>query len=178
MLHCVQVSYKSEGWRVFFRGFYAIAFRAMIVNAATFFVYQNTLTYLTASKWCRYFNCLFLFCLWSEEGNETWKSALNVDVKGIKSEMVEENLIFCRDESKIWPHFCTNCISVGMYNLLNVGLHGWSALEQKCFKFIYLSATIWQRFEFSSMFLMLRRLLKTTVFEVPCRYYVSKNQEC
>ncbi|XP_046457378.1 mitochondrial basic amino acids transporter-like isoform X2 [Daphnia pulex] len=50
MLDCIRVSYRAEGWRVFFRGFYAIAFRAMIVNAATFFVYQSTLTHLTAAQ--------------------------------------------------------------------------------------------------------------------------------
>ncbi|XP_057369282.1 mitochondrial basic amino acids transporter-like [Daphnia carinata] len=50
MLDCVRVSYKAEGLPVFFRGFLAIAFRAMIVNAATFFVYQSTLTHLTTQR--------------------------------------------------------------------------------------------------------------------------------
>lgn len=48
MVDCIRVSYKTEGLPVFFRGFYAIAFRALIVNAATFYVYQSTLTHLTA----------------------------------------------------------------------------------------------------------------------------------
>lgn len=50
MLDCARVSYETEGWRVFFRGGYAIAFRSLIVNAATFFVYQNTLTQLTTQQ--------------------------------------------------------------------------------------------------------------------------------
>lgn len=48
MLHCAHVSYQSDGFRVFFRGFYAIAFRALIVNAATFFVYQSSLTHFNS----------------------------------------------------------------------------------------------------------------------------------
>ena len=43
MLDCIRISYQTEGWKVFYRGLSAIATRALIVNAATFFVYQHTL---------------------------------------------------------------------------------------------------------------------------------------
>ena len=43
MLHCFKVSYETEGLQVFYRGLGPIAIRALIVNAATLFVYQTTL---------------------------------------------------------------------------------------------------------------------------------------
>lgn len=47
MIDCIRVSYLQEGWQVFFRGFYAIAARALIVNAATFLVYETALWHLS-----------------------------------------------------------------------------------------------------------------------------------
>lgn len=50
MIDCVRMSYREEGWQVFFRGFYAIAIRALIVNAVTFLVYETTLWHLTNKR--------------------------------------------------------------------------------------------------------------------------------
>jgi len=47
MLDCFKVSYQTEGLAVFYRGLGPIAIRALIVNAATLFVYQTTLKKFT-----------------------------------------------------------------------------------------------------------------------------------
>ena len=47
MIQCIRISYKEEGLSVFYRGFGPLILRAVIVNGATFFVYQSVLTHLT-----------------------------------------------------------------------------------------------------------------------------------